>query len=49
MTKRRCDNCGRMKETRGAKVCDKGHFICKLCNSDMFGARKCPLCRSKLK
>lgn len=49
MIKRTCDNCGQMKNTSGAKVCDNGHIICKSCNRDMFGARKCPICRGKLK
>ena len=28
MGSRVCDNCGKTKDTAGAKSCSKGHFIC---------------------
>jgi len=32
MLRRRCDACGKEKDTWGGKTCEKGHFVCSACN-----------------
>lgn len=55
MPKRTCAVCGKEKDVSGAKVCEKGHFVCYRCvhASDTLlstsGKSKCPLCKTKLK
>jgi len=46
MGSRRCDNCGKTKDTYGAKTCSKGHFICHDCVS---GHVHCSLCGHTLR
>jgi len=45
MPKRVCACCGKERDISGGKICEKGHFICRKCNS---GRAKCPICKSKL-
>lgn len=45
MSKRKCDNCGKEKDTWGAKTCEKGHFICSACH---ISRTTCPLCGKRL-
>ena len=54
--KRKCDNCGKMKDTKSGKVCENKHFICAECVygsgiSILFssGLKSCPLCGKPLK
>lgn len=56
MPKRTCAECGREKELKGGKVCErKGHFICQTCvykGSNVlftYEKHKCPVCESRLK
>lgn len=46
MAERICDACGKKRQVSGAKVCEKGHFICSVCHG---GWREtCPLCKKKI-
>jgi hypothetical protein len=46
MGSRVCDNCGKTKDTEGAKTCSKGHFICHHCAGYH---EHCPLCGHTLR
>ena len=46
MGSRVCDNCGKTRDTYGAKTCSKGHFICKYCAD---GHGHCMLCGHSLR
>lgn len=46
MGSRVCDNCGKTKDTAGAKTCSHGHFICHHCASYHV---HCPLCGHTLR
>ncbi len=46
MGHRICDNCGRDKDTSGAKTCSNGHFICHHCAAQHI---HCPLCKHTLR
>ncbi len=54
MANRICAKCGKDRELKGGKVCEKGHFICKYCVYDGSGIlftherKYCPLCDKKL-
>jgi hypothetical protein len=51
MSKRTCANCGKDKDLKNGKVCEKGHFICAECNrhfSFCSQLKKCPLDGTKL-
>jgi hypothetical protein len=54
MPTRICVNCGKHKETKNGRVCEKGHFICAHCADVHKGIffdhtkKKCPLCGTKL-
>lgn len=54
MSKRICSQCGKEKEIKGGKVCEKGHFICKDCVYEGSGIiftyekSKCPICNKNL-
>lgn len=53
--KRTCDSCGKEKDIKGGKTCEKGHFICSSENCkgrDGFLSSersKCPICSKPLK
>jgi len=54
MPRRTCDSCGKEKDVKGGKTCEKGHFICKDCvwktAGFLSGPRKtCPLCEKPLR
>jgi len=52
MPKRICDVCGKNKEVKDAKTCEKGHFVCYGCrNVGVFNSGRtiCPICKTKLK
>ena len=55
MPKRICDSCGKERDVKGGKTCEKGHFICKSC---VWSApaivppaerKACPLCKKLLR
>lgn len=54
MSKRSCASCGKEKELKGGRVCEKGHFVCRECvykGSDFLFTHeksKCPICKTKL-
>ena len=53
MAKRSCAKCGKEKDVEGARICEKGHFICKSCvwetSGLLSGERKvCPLDKTRL-
>jgi hypothetical protein len=43
MATRTCVNCGKDKDLKGGKVCEKGHFVCYACTSGIMGKKYCPL------
>ena len=52
MDKRICDKCGKEKEVKGGRSCEKGHFICQSCvGVGIFsdGIKRCPLCSKPLR
>jgi len=52
MPKRKCDSCGKEKDVKGGKTCERGHFICAGCTyGGLFGGTRktCPLCGKPLK
>lgn len=55
MSKRICVKCGKEKELKGGKICEKGHFVCKECTYESWGLifsdtlKKCPVCEKPLK
>ena len=57
MATRTCDSCGKSRELRGCKTCEKrSHSICRACTNPTghlglftFSKTKCPLCESKLR
>lgn len=46
MAERICDACGHKKPVKGAKTCEKGHFICSSCG---YKRETCPLCKKRLR
>lgn len=44
MSKRICNRCGKNREVRYGKHCEKGHFICGVCDFK----NNCPICEKKL-
>lgn len=50
MPKRICSTCGNLKDVRGGKICETGHFICRDCIWVRFFELKiCPLCKKPMK
>lgn len=57
MSKRTCDSCGKTRELRGGKVCEKrSHFLCSSCANPTghlglftFPKSKCLVCGSRLR
>lgn len=51
---RSCVKCGKSKDIKGGKVCEKGHFVCKTCVNESVGVffgeamKRCPICEKKL-
>jgi len=55
MDTRNCAKCAKEKPVEGGMVCEKGHFICKKCNTIPHvltkddHITKCPLCKARLR
>ena len=46
MATRICSVCGKDRDVKGGKICEKGHFICYSCQK---GRTRCPLDNTNLK
>lgn len=49
MSQRVCDKDGKLRDLKGGKTCEKGHFICKACVWSQAGffsgpMKYCPIC-----
>ncbi len=54
MSQRICDQCGKMKEVKGGRTCETGHFICKedvWKSAGFFSGpmKHCPVCGKPLR
>ena len=55
MAERACDGCGKKKDLKGGKTCDRSHFLCKECvykGTSFFNTvekKYCPLCEHPLR
>lgn len=52
MAARTCDVCGKKKDLKGGKTCDKGHFVCEQCVGAGYfssGVKQCPIDKTPLK